>query len=140
MLGARIRQRVQQDLSVVLGDDASVEEHDGTVVRLRADEPAEALAKPQGRLRQLELDERIVVALGPPLHERIVGHAERKPCDDDAAKDIARQVDTLPKRLRAEKHGAALSEALEQRTARAVDALGQHSEAVALERSESRGR
>ena len=44
MLGARIGQRAEQHLAVVPRHDTAVEEHDGAVVGLGADQPAEALA------------------------------------------------------------------------------------------------
>ncbi len=139
-LGPGIRQRTEQDLAVILRDDPAVEENDRTVVGFRADEATEALAQAQRGLRQLKLHERIVVALGPTLNERIVGHAERKPRDHDAAEHVARQVYPLPERLRAEENGSALCEALEERATRAVDALCEHREAIRLERAELRGR
>src|SRR5438270_10899413 len=90
VLRPRVGERAEQDLPVIPGDDAAVEEYDRAVVGLGADEPAEALAKPKRGLRQLKLQEGVVVALGPPLHERIVGHAEGQPRDHDATEDVAR--------------------------------------------------
>src|SRR5467141_5009007 len=140
MFGTRVGKGAEQDLSVIFRDDAAVQEHDGTVIGLCSDEPPEALAEPQRRLRQLELHEGVLVTLGPSLYERIVGHAERKPGDHDAAEDVAGQVDACPEGLRAEQHGPALREALEERAARAVDALRQDREALSFERAEARRR
>src|SRR5439155_20284172 len=96
VLRPRVGERAEQDVPVIPGDDAAVEEYDRAVVGLGADEPAEALAKPKRGLRQLKLQEGVVVALGPSLHERIVGHAEGQPGDHDATEDVARQIDAFP--------------------------------------------
>src|SRR5437764_11910399 len=140
MFRARIRQRTEQHLPVIPGDDATVEKHDGAIVGLGADEAAEALTEAKSRLRQLKLHEGVVVALGSSLDQWIVRHAEGQPDDHDATEDVARQVDSLPEGLRAEEHRAALREALEERTARAVDALRQDRETLAFERAQARRR
>lgn len=46
MLGPRIGQGAEQDLPVVPGDHAPVEQHDRAVVGLRADQPSEPLPEP----------------------------------------------------------------------------------------------
>src|SRR6266513_1630731 len=138
MFGARIGQRTEEHFPVVPGDDATVEEHDGAIVGLGADEAAEALTKAKSSLRQLKLHEGVVVALGSSLDQRIVGHAEGQPDDHDAAEDVARQVHALPERLRTEEHRAALREALEERTPRAVNSLRQDRETLALECAQAR--
>src|SRR5438876_3816416 len=108
-------QRGEERRTVVLEDHPPVEQHNGAAIGLRADEPAVALAQPEGRERELVLAERIVVPLGPALDERVVRHWERQLRDDDTAELVAGQVDTLPERLRAEEHRAAGGEPLEDR-------------------------
>src|SRR5256885_14384402 len=140
MFRARIRQRTQEHFPVIPRDDATVEKHDGAVVGLGADEATEALTEAKSSLRQLKLHERVVVALGSPLDQRIIGHAEGQPDDHDAAEDVARQVHALPEGLRAEEHRAALRETLKERTTRAVNALREDRETLAFERAQARRR
>src|SRR5207248_7842599 len=109
------------------------EEHDGAPVRARSDESAEALAQSQRGLWEVELAERILVSLGASLDERVIGHEERQPRDHHALEDLARQVDALPERLRAEENGPARGEAFEQRAARSIDPLSEHRDAGLLE-------
>src|SRR5205823_1092921 len=101
---SRVGQRRQQLGAVVAQQRAAVEEHDGAPVRAGSNEAAEALAQSQRGLWKVELAERILVALRASLHERVIGHEERQPRDDHALEDLARQVDALPERLRAEKN------------------------------------
>src|SRR5207247_10788998 len=93
----------------------------------------------QRRLRDLELGERILVALGAALNERIVGDRERQARDHDAAQEIAGEVDTLPERLRAQEHGTPRGEAPEERAPRAVHARREHGDTGLLERTEAGG-
>src|SRR5438128_9941336 len=58
-------QRGKERRPVVLEDDAPVEQDDRAAIGLRADEPAVALAEPEGREREPVFGERIVGPLGP---------------------------------------------------------------------------
>src|SRR5208282_4689760 len=103
------RQRVEKGLAVLLRQHAIIQHHDDARVGLRADQSADALAKFQNRLRQGKFAEGISATrfnrLDARLDERMVGHGERQPRDDDVAQRLARHVHALPETVRAEQHG-----------------------------------
>ena len=102
----------------------------------RSDEAAEALAQTQCGLWEVELAERILISLRASLNEGVVGHEERQPRDDHALEDLARQIDALPERLRAEEHGPPGGKTFEERAARSIDPLCEHRDARLFERRE----
>ena len=97
---------VEEVLAVAFVDDAGIEDNDDSGIGLAADQPAEALLEFDDCRGELIVEER-VAALGlyllqPAGQQGLIGHGEWQTNDDDVAKGLALDVNTLPKTVGAE--------------------------------------
>ena len=106
----RGRDGLAENGPVVLGDDPRVGDDHYAAVGFGADQPPEALAEADHRLRQRVVAERTAALalhpLGARLGNRVSDLREGEPGDDHARKRLAGDVHSLPERLGAEEHGA----------------------------------
>src|SRR5712691_5053111 len=98
------RQRLQEYLSIPLGGEPWIAEHDDSEIVEIADQAAYALFQGQHGLRQLILGKGIssapADALEPRLEQRIVGRGERQLIDGHDRKRLTFHVDAFPKASR----------------------------------------
>ena len=125
------RQRVEKTVAVIGRLDAAVQDDHRAPVGLAADEAAETLAETQHGVGHLVVVEWIVVEVAPGLDYRVVGHREGQAAEQQRAQDARFQVNALPEAGGAQEHGAGVGlQPVDELTRRAVDALGQHGDAI----------
>ena len=123
----------QEALPVVAAAQALVAEHDHAAIGAAPDQPSEALAQAQHRLREHVLAERVAESFRAGPHERVGRHRERQLGDDHAAERVAGNVDALPEAGGPEQHGAPVGEeAGQDLPAGAVEALAEQRDAARL--------